>query len=167
MSTLAVIGGVAIPYGRICPDRAERFIAGAFRRSLAERPGCYVRHTHSGRRSLAEREAGTLRLYDFPGELRFEMDLIDTQEGREVLWLLRRRALCGASIEFTAVRDRWAGGVREVMEADLFGIALTSCPAYPTEISIRYVTQHGLRYEDAARRRRLRLAEAGLSLTKG
>ena len=166
---LATLAGIAVPYdvwSELLPFR-ERFLPGAFGAWLASESPCHVVYTHEGHKALAMRSDSSLRLFDSPEGLRYQVDLPDTAQGADVLAMVERRELTGASIEFKAIAERCSNGLRDIVEAKLFGIALTNSPAYPTTIEIRTTTVLGINRVQAilafARRRRLRMAQANLS----
>lgn len=106
--------------------------AGAFRRSLAERGAAGVKllfqhdpHEPVGRwLEIAEDRTG-LRVV---GEL-----VTGTRRGREVMSLMRLGLVDGLSIGFRTVRSRTGpgGGVRRLLEIDLWEISIVTFPMLP------------------------------------
>lgn len=79
------------------------------------------------------------------GSVVVEVELPDTQAGRDAAVEVRNGTLSKASIEFWAIRDRIVAGVRHVMRSALVGVALVPAGAYA-----------GARAEVRGRRRRRR-----------
>lgn len=101
---------------------------------------------------LARTGSGTLRLAEDSRGLHFEIDVPDTQLGRDVLALAERRDLGGMSFSFHPRRQAWpATDRRELRAVDLIEVSVVQAfPAYAaTSVSARSAT-HG-----AAWRRRL------------
>ena len=96
---------------------------------------------HDVSRLLARTKSGTLRLEEDTRGLRFELDLPDTQEGRDILTLAERGDLGGASFGFTVPKggEHWTGQKRELRAVTLHEISVVhSWPAYEgTEIHAR------------------------------
>jgi HK97 family phage prohead protease len=105
---------------------------GAFKSSLAGRDVlCLVDHDQG--RLLARTKSGTLRLQEDAKGLFYEIDLPDTQEGRDILTLAQRGDLGGMSFGFTVRKggDHWTGKRRELREVVLHEISVVHCwPAY-------------------------------------
>lgn len=119
----------------------ETVAPGAFRASLA-RPGADVLALvdHDPTRILGRTGSGTLRLAEDAQGLRFEIDLPDTTEGRDVLALAERRDLGGMSFGFRVVAEDWPSPSRRVLRAvNLAEISIVSSfPAYAgTTVSAR------------------------------
>jgi uncharacterized protein len=88
---------------------------------------------HDTTRLLARTKSGTLRLSEDSKGLAFELDLPDTQGGRDVLALAERGDLGGMSFGFLvpAGGDTWNGNRRELVNVDLREISVVSAwPAY-------------------------------------
>lgn len=93
---------------------------------------------------LGRQAANTLELSKDDKGLKFQLDLPDTQLGRDVYTLIERGDLRGNSFGFTIERDNWKKDkqgkvVRTIEEIkDLFEISIVSMPAYEaTEIAKR------------------------------
>ncbi len=93
---------------------------------------------------LGRRSAGTLRLSEDAVGLAFEIDLPDTQTGRDLLVSVERGDIRGASFAFSVRNggDRWevrdGKTTRELTSVDLHEITVTATPAYPdTEVARR------------------------------
>lgn len=155
-----VASGVAMRYGtKSNPIRGqfrETFKPGSLAKSLtAGKPEVRSHLEHFGG-YLGSTGNGTLRLTDTRSELAYEIDIPDTQPGRDAAYLLERRDLRGASIGFDARgkgRTDWSvdtDGValRSVNEADLILVDLTVAPYYDdttAEVALRsFADEHQL-----------------------
>ena len=114
------LSGVALRYGDISPDFAERFEPGAF----GEVRSIPINLQHD--RSIVVAPAALLT--DTARSLDVRADL---PEGSAALSLVRRGALNGFSIEFHAKAERREAGIRVVERAELTGLALVDRGAYP------------------------------------
>jgi len=88
---------------------------------------------HDQTRLLARTRSNTLRLAEDSRGLHFELDLPDTQPGRDVLVLAERGDLGGMSFGFTVAEngERWQGNRRELRNLVLHEISVVSAwPAY-------------------------------------
>lgn len=100
---------------------------------------------HDPGKVLGRTRSGSLRLSEDSRGLAFDLDLPDTQAGRDVLALAERGDLGGMSFGFVvpAGGDTWAGERRTLNRVDLREISVVSAwPAYPdTTIALRAMTQ--------------------------
>jgi HK97 family phage prohead protease len=105
---------------------------GAFTDALSGRDIlCLIDHDPA--RLLARTKSGTLRLEEDAKGLRFELDVPDTGEGRDVLTLAERGDLGGMSFGFTVPKggESWNGQKRELRAVTLHEISVIhSWPAY-------------------------------------
>lgn len=96
---------------------------------------------HDPTRLLARTKSGTLRLSEDSKGLAFDLDVPDTQIGRDLLALAERGDLGGMSFGFTIPKngDAWQGNKRELRTVDLREISIVqSWPAYPqTSVAAR------------------------------
>jgi HK97 family phage prohead protease len=120
--------------------------AGAFDRALSEGQVVMARYEHETNKLLGKTTSGTLRVSSDAKGLRYEVDLPDTQAGRDVLALAERGDVSGSSFAFMIPNEqaqRWtktADGypLRELLDLDLIDVAPTANPAYPeTTVSAR------------------------------
>lgn len=112
----------------------ESIAAGAFAASLADGNDKLALVDHDPGRLLARTRSGTLRLAEDSRGLAFDLDVPDTQLGRDMLELARRNDLGGMSFAFKVRPDgeRWAGQRRELRSVDLAEVSvILSWPAYP------------------------------------
>lgn len=137
--------GYAAKYERYSEDLGyfrEKIAPGAFDKALKT---CDVRalFNHDPNFLLGRMSAGTLRCTTDEVGLRVEIDLPDTNVGRDVAESIRRRDLAGQSFSFTASIVQWdfSGdvAVRTLIELDqLFDIGPVTFPAYTdTSVAMR------------------------------
>lgn len=113
-------------------DFTEVIRPGAFTASLKGRD-ILALVDHDPSRLLARTKSGTLRLEEDSRGLRFELDVPDTTEGRDLLALAERGDLGGMSFGFTVDRsgERWNGKKRELRAVTLHEISVVHAwPAY-------------------------------------
>ncbi|MGA7454558.1 MAG: HK97 family phage prohead protease [Rhodoplanes sp.] len=112
----------------------EEVAPGAFTRSLAANADVVGLVDHDPSMLLARTRSGTLRLAEDARGLSFELDLPDTQLGRDTLALAERGDIGGASFGFRVPkgRDSWHRDHRTLRDVDLVDISIVnSFPAYP------------------------------------
>jgi HK97 family phage prohead protease len=124
---------------------------GAFSRAVREGQEVLARSEHDTRLLLGRRSNGTLRLFDDPKGLKYEVDVPDTQAGRDMATLVARGDVRGSSFAFTIPDpvggQRWTvtedgQALRELLDLDVFDVAPTANPAYPeTTVSARALEQ--------------------------
>ena len=107
---------------------------GAFSATLTSGREIRALVDHSPSKLLGRTSSGTLRLSADQRGLAFELDLPDTQIGRDILTMVERRDVSGVSMGFVTPKggDAWpAANRRELVQVDLHEIsALHSEPAY-------------------------------------
>ncbi|OWJ78547.1 HK97 family phage prohead protease [Haematobacter genomosp. 1] len=120
---------------------AEARIGDAFTETIA--PGAFLASLTSGRDILAlldhdpgkvlgRTRSGSLRLTEDTRGLAFDLDLPDTQAGRDVLALAERGDLGGMSFGFTVRDQHRQGDRRELRAVELIEVSVVSAwPAYP------------------------------------
>lgn len=125
------ITGTAVPWaprqGR-GPRGPERFERGAFDLAAAD---ITLTLQHDRAAPIARTRTGSLVLTDTPEGLEFRAELPDTPRADQALADVRAGLLAGASVEFLAVRETAAAGVRVIQAARLAGLSLVDSPAYP------------------------------------
>jgi HK97 family phage prohead protease len=95
---------------------------------------------HDAGRLLGRTASKTLKLGEDSRGLHFDISLPDTTVGRDVLTLVERGDVNGASFAFTtrAGGEHWQGERRELRSVDLHDISIVTLPAYPgTSIQAR------------------------------
>lgn len=119
----------SIPYG--AETRIGGFVERLEPRALRPEPDVLALYAHGPRDLLGRTAAGTLRLDNRTDALAFEIDLPDTALGRDVLHLVERGDLRGASFGFEATEEAWQGrSHRTVKAARLFEVSVVPLPAY-------------------------------------
>jgi len=110
----------------------ETIRPGAFKNALAG--DILALADHDPARVLARTKSGTLRLAEDTRGLAFDLDVPDTQAGRDLLALAERNDLGGMSFGFRVPKggEVWTGNRRELRTIDLREISIVSAwPAYP------------------------------------
>jgi uncharacterized protein len=113
----------------------ESIAPGAFRKTLSETPDVRLLINHEGL-PLARTKNGTLKLEEDERGLRFDADLADTQEGRDIYELVKRGDVDQMSFAFRVIRQKWNDDrsrrvLTEVSLAD-GDVSVVTYPAYPT-----------------------------------
>lgn len=149
---------------------------GAFSKSLQERDVLAV-HSHDTGRVVGRLKAGTLSLREDEKGLSFENDLPDTSDGRDLVVQIGRGDIAGMSFAFRSRKEEWdetrSPPRRTIIEAELYEITYTPCPAYPdTEVGLRSLehlrnekrdhNRTGAMTRISARRARLAQIERGI-----
>jgi len=141
----------------------------AFDRTLSTNPDIMALWDHDKRSVLGRTKSGTLNLKTDSRGLRFEIDAPNTTVGRDVLEMVGRGDVTGASFGFVAKHENWeehsdGSTTRELLDVDLFEVTITANPAYPdTEVAKRALNnQFAHKYISAYRKRKLKLMEMGL-----
>lgn len=116
---------------RIGEGWTEVIRPGAFAASLAGGRDVLALVDHDPARVLGRTRSGTLRLAEDARGLAFEIDVPDTQDGRDMLALAERGDLGGMSFGFVAKDQRRQGDRRELRAVELHEISvIASFPAY-------------------------------------
>ena len=122
MASPGRVVGTLIRYGERSGDRPEVFAPGALRWPPE---GIVLRRQHN-RTAPITRIVPEVR----DGAVVLDAPLPDTQAGRDAATEIRSGLLTGLSIEFRALRQNYAGGVRNVTDALLAGAGLVDSPSY-------------------------------------
>lgn len=123
----ATFGTDAIIGGRF----TETIAPGAFATSLRDGNDVLALVDHDPSRVLARTRSGSLKLQEDSRGLAFEIQLPETQAGRDVLALAERRDLGGMSFGFTAIDEAMNGDRRELRSVQLHEISVVlAWPAY-------------------------------------
>lgn len=114
---------------------SERIAPGAFRKTLSETPDVRLLINHEGL-PLARTKNGTLTLSEDEVGLRFDADLPDTSEARDLWTLIQRGDVDQMSFAFRVIRQKWSPDrtertLTEVSLAD-GDVSVVTYPAYPT-----------------------------------
>lgn len=115
---------------------------GAFDRALSEGHDVRALRDHDPSKLLGRTTSKTLRLAVDDHGLAVEIDLPDTQEGRDTQTLVNRGDLTQMSFAFRTMADQWrteeGEPIRELLDLELFDVSVVAYPAYPaTEVSAR------------------------------
>ncbi len=145
---------------RIADAWSETIAPGAFSASIGRATDILALVDHDPGRVLGRTRSGTLRLAEDARGLAFDLDVPDTQAGRDVLALAERGDLGGMSFGFTVRDERRDGDRRELRAVDIFEISVVSAwPAYP-ETVVQARSQVQLPQHLAHAARTLRIMEA-------
>ena len=126
----------------------EKIAPGAFRKTLTETPDVRLLVNHEGL-PLARTKNGTLRLYEDEVGLRFEADLPDTQQAKDLYALIERGDVDQMSFAFRVIRQKWNPDrtertLTEVSLAD-GDVSVVTYPAYPaTSVEAREVIKKAI-----------------------
>jgi HK97 family phage prohead protease len=113
----------------------ERIAPGAFRKTLSETPDVRLLINHEGL-PLARTKSGTLLLTEDEVGLRFDAELPDTTEAKDLYTLIQRGDVDQMSFAFRVIRQKWNQDrtertLTEVSLAD-GDVSVVTYPAYPT-----------------------------------
>lgn len=147
------ISGYAALYNVLSEDLGgfrERIAPGAFDASLASGADVRAFWNHNPDLVLGRVQNETLRLLTDDEGLGYDLDLPDTQPGRDALVLIGRGDVDQMSFGFYILEDSWDQvddeTVRTLIRVDLIEISLAAIPAYPqTSAAVR------VRYNDYKR----------------
>lgn len=137
--------GYAVVYGSLSRNLGgfrERIAPGAFGESLAAGRDILAFVNHDDGAVLGRTSAGTLRVWEDAGGVRFDVALPDTQPARDLAESVRRGDVRGASFGFRVEEDSWGyegkHRVRTVRRATLYEVSPTAIPAYEdTTVALR------------------------------
>jgi hypothetical protein len=116
-------------------DFDEVIMPGAFTLSLSASKDVLALMDHDPRAVLARTKSGTLRLTEDTRGLAFDFAVPNTTAGRDILELVERGDIGGASFGFLPIDERWEGDRRELRAVDLKEVSIVSAwPAYPDTI---------------------------------
>ena len=128
---------------------SETDIGGMFREQIA--PGAFkpsltgdVRalFDHDSSHVLGRTKSGTLRMSEDEHGLAVEIDLPDTQTGRDLRESMARGDIDGMSFGFRVTKQEWDESgetpLRTIREVELFEVSVVTFPAYAdTEVALR------------------------------
>lgn len=122
---------------QVAPGACSDAVSGDVR-ALFDHKSAYV---------LGRTKAGTLRLSEDARGLKFEVDLPDTQIGRDVATSVERGDITGMSFNFRAIKEMWDDTVdpplRTLMKIEIDEISVVAFPAYEdTEVGVRSLQEH-------------------------
>lgn len=128
----------------------EELTAGCFDESLKTRNVVGL-WSHDVSQVLGNTKAGTLRLESNEERLAFELDLPDTQAGRDAYESVKRGDVDGVSFGMIVTKDKWTTEKRDdetvykrtVLEAELWEISPVAFPAFPAnEVQCRSLEKY-------------------------
>lgn len=124
----------------------ERIAPGAFKDAIG-RDDVRALFNHDPNYVLGRTTAGTLRLFEDAKGLRYEVDLPDTQAGRDVSALVARGDVQGSSFSFQVKveEESWdyeaKPPVRTILRVKLYDVGPVTFPAYEqTSVAARCLT---------------------------
>lgn len=144
--------GYALKYDRLSSNLGgfvERVAAGAVNKSLGDGLDVMARYNHEDNQLLGRTSSGTLRLESDDVGLAYEIDLPDTQSGRDLAVLLERGDVTQSSFAFYVPPngDEWGltedgFPLRTLRQVHLVDVAPVNTPAYPdTEAGLRSLAE--------------------------
>ena len=147
----------------------EQIAPGAFSRTLSEGLNVRAYFNHDSSQVLGSTRGQTLRVSEDDKGLRFELDLPDTNLGRDIATLVARGDLYGMSFRFHTQIDEWQAPksrdeypLRTLKDVDLQEVSVATEPAYEAATcALRTAEQFrdGWKEELERTKRRLMLAE--------
>jgi HK97 family phage prohead protease len=118
----------------LAKDFVERIAPTAFERALRDKHDARALFNHDPNMLLGRAGAGTLRLTTDSVGLRYEIDLPDTQLGRDIAASMKRGDLTGSSFAFRVAKQNFEKGeghdVRNIQDVDLLDVGPVTYPAY-------------------------------------
>ena len=127
------LSGVVVPYSTVSPSHRETFMPGSVRTA----PRGVVNASHDRSRPISG-WPGAVEFTDTAEGLSATITVDDTVEAREAVEEVRAGKLTGFSVEFNRAVAEMVGGVRQVKEAVLVGLAVVSAASYPgTAVELR------------------------------
>ena len=121
------IRGIAISYRDYSPSHRERFVPG----SVALEQVVNFNLQHDPHKTIAYHPNGGLALEATDQGLEIRAEVPPTPAGDYALDLVQSGKASGLSIEFRALEDRQANGIREIVKAVVSGVGLVRSPSYP------------------------------------
>jgi hypothetical protein len=147
--------GYAALYGQLSDDLGgyrEKISPGAFAGVLDSDVRALLNHDPNA--VLGRTKSGTLRLFDDPKGLRFELDLPDSPLGQNMRAAISRGDVDGASFRFEVGDESWDGDTRTITSVKaLHDCSLATFPAYPAasvELRTRPTTKEERPMEEVA-----------------
>jgi HK97 family phage prohead protease len=134
----------------------EKVQRGAFSRALSQKQDVRALFNHDPSKVLGRTANGTLRLQEDDRGLHYEIDLPDTQVGKDLKQLVKRGDVNQSSFSFRVYRDKSRRGdvwvepesgpaERTLTDVDLFDVSPVTYPAYPaTSVSARSLWPDGI-----------------------
>ena len=127
--TPGVLVGTLLRYGQLAKDRPERFAADAL---YWDGKGVPVNVQHD-RKSVFARVIPAVE----DGVVAVRQKLVDSTRSRDLIAMVKGGVLTGLSSEFVTERERYVGGVREILRARLVAIGVVDEGSYQTSVAVR------------------------------
>lgn len=139
-----VISGHAAVFNEESEDLGgfvERIAPGAFTNTLT-RADVRALWNHNADYPLGRMKSGTLTLAEDERGLAFEIQVPDTQYGRDLVVSMKRGDVDQMSFAFATIKDNWeqvdGRVVRTLLEVELYDVSPVTYPAYPqTSAAVR------------------------------
>lgn len=136
----------------------EKIRAGAFKNTISDKSNnIRALWNHNRDIVLGSVGNGTLKLGEDDRGLRFELEIANTQAGRDAFVSIERRDVDGMSFSFGAVRQEWdetnpADIIRTLIEVSCSEVSPTAFPAYEaTSVNTRTAREEYAEYREALR----------------
>ena len=142
--SIGTITGYSAVFNSVSEDLGgftEIMAEGAFTRVLADKPDVRGLVNHDSNMMIGRTSSGTMRLTQDSKGLRYEIDVADTQAGRDIMTSIKRGDTTGSSFAFRVENDEFntVDGVmqRTVTEVSaLYDSGPVTFPAYPATIAL-------------------------------
>lgn len=147
----------------------EKIRSGAFKSSLKEN-NIRALWNHNPDIVLGATGSGTLKLEEDSKGLRFDIDLPDTQAGKDAAISIARGDVDGMSFGFRVRKQEWdetdsENIVRTLVDVDCREISFTAFPAYPdTNVKVRSIKDDYADYKKEGNENDLKVRENELEL---
>ena len=147
-NTMTAIGYASV-FNRLSQNLGgfvERVAQGTFAKTIQE-ADVRALFNHDADQVLGRSKSGTLRMQEDEKGLRYEIDLPNTQLGRDLAALLERGDISGSSFGFTTISDEWGETddgypLRTLTEVKLRDVSPVTFPAYTSsEASLRSLSE--------------------------
>lgn len=155
----------------------EKLAPGAFRDALTRKDDVRALFNHDANQVLGRTAAGTLRLTEDARGLRYDIDLPDTQAGRDLWTSVHRGDISQSSFAFSVETEEWPTvrgselPLRVVRSLRLFDVSPVTYPAYQeTTVSARakqHARQHPVEGDHRAWAATLRARAASVAIGAG
>lgn len=183
------LSGLACPFGSLSVELwrdwetgkpiHERFAAGAFTEALSASPDVIVPRDHDPGRLLGRTSSGTASVFETARGLEYWVDPPDTEEGRSLVVLVRRKDVRGSSFAFIPATVDWTEEETRILRTvrkvkALFDVSPVTNPAYPestatmsrsadsVQAELKLWREGGSAWKRALREREARIAETSL-----
>lgn len=112
----------------------ERIMPGAFDKTMGDGDDVRALKNHDPNQLLGRLSADTLTLKSDDTGLRYDIDVPDTQVGRDTVVEIKRRDMTGSSFAFVVTDEVWRKEegveIREIRGVQLFDVGPVTFPAY-------------------------------------